>query len=1638
MEDKDQTLKYTPKAKAPKEQIASLAEAIKSKYPAPRGMAGRTQSQQSQEPVDRFAAPISGLSSAPSRPQYGFKEYVVPHNELYTQLSDGSFEAKYDNYIHGTDNNERLAQGQTSGEKWKNGLIKFAGKTGTAVLGGTVGSVVGLGELITTGSLEAMYNNDYNQWLDTLNEKMDGRLPNYYTAQEQQEGFFGSLDNANFWANDLLGGLSFTIGTIVSEGIWAAATGGASLAASAARMGARAGIGGFKTAANLAKANSQAARVGKELLRSGQFSADKARKIGQTVEGLNTARFIYTSAGYEAGVEARTYMKEAENNYRHEFENQHGREPSPEEWASFQSDLHDSANAVFTANSVLVGASNLAVFGRMFDLPSPTGSLTKSLNKNLFGIGARETTKEGRVILEALKPTKMQKFAGKTFSVMEAPVIEGIWEEGMQAVTANTAENWLLSRHDKDGTETSLDMMESAYEGLAHTYGTKEGWKEIGLGMMIGFIGGGVANGGKFNGVSRAREDFKGKLDYLNTYSAENTLEAFKVQNQIAKAEKDIETAEQNNDLLGKDLATERLLYTHAKANARFGKKDGALDFEAAMEGLGDEYYESMGIDPQSATFEQEKKALKDDLLNQYKDSEKQYKTNIKTAEYLVGKGGIVGVENTQELIEAVAYNITMGTKADSVASALHDAIKVQMAGELGEKVSNALEAQTVLQRAHKRTRERFYYHRKNAKRAERDLEGALKKLQDLQTANKEDNPTLNQKIQKAQQEIVKYTEKQAEERELMRQTFGIAQSENPYNEGKVYETAVGDINSLEKADEYLAQGEEYLKGLKETNTTKYQALSKLFNEYHKANYAFTQFNDTVQGLASSELKLQEYNDAITKKVYKGKTNNEFTQEWIEKNLRAYQEGNQDTMQVFSGSQAIGQAQRREAIEEKLFEGQELTEEEKELYELFKEDIDLRVKSRNVAKKMMEQDFLEGDDLKFYQENKALVDNYINELEEGDGITPPKPEAAPKPKTLKERINETIKNDTAVQSYVGEDVDKVTAKKPTRQEGDELDDLHGRKMKTQTGRGRRPDPNVEPLSKEEEERYEALKTKFTMWRLVDGSIDPDGYSMYDMILAQEQENQTPRDPNIKTEITEEEAIDVKIIGDEDGTRTVDNIDFIQTYENVKVKVNKITNKFVFSHLNVGTILSKFGMNQIKVKSPKGSYKDLTSEGLNKYGKTEGAKFQITLQDSSKVILTIEEKGRISVATDEFNKISATTGMKLVNTNLTKNSYFDVYHEVDLGGEKKFVPMPSEFRLSTVTNSPEVLLEASEIEKLDKGEELTFRINMKSTWNHELFERLNREGISEDERAKVVKEINNSLEIYVMTSDNRVVGVVKSATGRISEGSDAQANHLALRQLAAQEFLAKSETADISPIDLGARIPVSKVLTGTPSLELKETSEGLTPVNIDFTDRAIEEVLDFGYMEGNKMHTNKGTDMTEVMTSPLKNLGKGKRVPFVVFQHGKNKLAYPVSLKTLNNFEGVEKVTEINNTSTLSASAKILKINEVLLENGLSPKKYQLMNATSKEIDGLIDQVMEDLANKDKAPSLEDWVDNADKSILKEEARISIDLENRPIKSPKLAVNFAAIDMPNTPGVQSEADSVQVPDQNQVNNQINNC
>lgn len=410
------------------------------------------------------------------------------------RLSTGEWIPKYESYINNVDNDDRLSKNQSGWEKTYRGLGKFIYKSALYGIGGVGQSVYGLKELVTKGTLSAMYDNSFARWLDDMDKRGDYTLNHYYSKEERDAGFLKSMFPTNFWTNDLLSGAAFTAGAVLSSYAFA----GAGLM-NAARMGARIGA----TIAGMGKAVSAT--------KTGFNAMLRAARIGRGIgKGLDNLTFIGTSTLWEASVESRSGLMESEENFKQAYRNAYGREASYEELMKFRADNADAANAIFAANIGILTLSNIAMFGDMFGMDL---GVDKFIKRNIFGVGA-ERMDNGT--LRAITPKKWQKIAGNTFNIIKRPVSEGLYEEGFQGVASKSAEDWVESRYNPMAIRQNIGYMEAIKNGFKETYGSSQGWKEIGIGMIIGSVMGGKT----FGGIKEWSQDMSRNEGMVEAYNA--------------------------------------------------------------------------------------------------------------------------------------------------------------------------------------------------------------------------------------------------------------------------------------------------------------------------------------------------------------------------------------------------------------------------------------------------------------------------------------------------------------------------------------------------------------------------------------------------------------------------------------------------------------------------------------------------------------------------------------------------------------------------------------------------------------------------------------------------------------------------------------------------------------------------------------------------------------------------------------------------------------------------------------------------------------------------------------------------------------------------------------------------------------
>lgn len=454
-------------------------------------------------------------------PKFDARGDRISLDETHYKLSNGRWVRRYDNFIQGTDNEDRLARQQSRGQKWGRGLQKFFGKTLLYGLGGIVQPFYGIASGVTEGKWSSVFDNDFTKWLDDLDKRMDYSLAHYYKREERDLNFFQSMGTANFWTNDFLSGLAFTAGAMLSSAVFAGA-GVMNIARAASRAGAfLSGMGKAGrfvgqsarmtgTGAWLTGARNLAANTSKRAVRQYMRGAARGGKLGKA---MDIGTFLATSTAWEASVEARSMLMEAEDNYIRSFENFYGRRPTYEELAKFRSDNAAAANGVFAANIAILSLSNISLFGKMFNIDL---GLDKYIQRNVFG---RRMIRNADGALSGKKRGRLNAVANVIYNVGKRPFMEGFFEEGLQGVSSKSAEDWIKSRYDPNSLEKNKSFFDSIYQGFADTYGTAEGMKEVGIGALIGgFIG--SFDGGGFLGLAERGRELERQDKAIEAYNA--------------------------------------------------------------------------------------------------------------------------------------------------------------------------------------------------------------------------------------------------------------------------------------------------------------------------------------------------------------------------------------------------------------------------------------------------------------------------------------------------------------------------------------------------------------------------------------------------------------------------------------------------------------------------------------------------------------------------------------------------------------------------------------------------------------------------------------------------------------------------------------------------------------------------------------------------------------------------------------------------------------------------------------------------------------------------------------------------------------------------------------------------------------
>ena len=1508
------------------------------------------------------------------------------------RLNDGTYVDKFEDYFAGTNNEERLAQQQSTSDKWVNGLEKLVLKTGNVVLGNTLGFVNGFVEAAKQGSLSAVYDNDFTKTLDDWNTKLDYKLPNYYTQQEKEAGFGASLGSANFWANDVLAGTAFTLGTVASEAIWAYATGGASLALRGARIGSKVGTGtrvleegiiAERTLSGIEKMKTFWKQPLKSTASKGLINREGAILGSRIGEGLNTLRFGLTSASGEAAIEAWHYKKEAKENFYNNFESLNGRQPTTEESTKFEEDLANSANAVFATNYLLVGGANLAFFGNQFGIKNPLKSLSSGVDKKLFGIGTQTVDVAGKKTVQALKATKFQNVSGKAYGVSKNLFTEVILEEGLQGVTSKTANKWLESTYDNKNTAQNLDMMGMVYESMGETYGTKEGWKELGTAALTTLIGG-AATGNLFGEGSQAIDAKRKEMEYsaagLNTFAGDIFVKRLAMANQIQGAQERQLEADAKGDLVGGEIARNDTMFSRLNFNYNIKREsvDDISDLQDSMNLMTEEQFKEAGISPEN--IEQ----FKTNAVEEYRTLSESFKKNRDFAEAIIGKGQFVGgqaagINNKSVLIEALTYNLTMGEVTGGLQTDLLTEIKKEILGNFAQssEFTNSLDIDRVLKNASVKTTKKFNYVKDRITSVGKKKSALEKELVSLErTKNtREDNTTYNQRYAKIAGKLIELNDEYAnlvKERNIL---FNTAKIENPFIKEDVY-VSEEDLNTTE---DKLGTLNGLIDNLRETNLPAHLKISKLISEYNRSVEQFKEFDNTAKKLSDPKYKPKDQSSFLSKILNGSKSMDEFTREFFVKTIEDY-----------------GKVKTEYLQEEAIAINEDISNEE---YKTFQDTTEVSPELLDkISQKVKKGEILLTREQEVYNSKKEEVDAIEDTIE----VTPPSTTPIlSSTEQLVERIENALEENKLSMTYVGEDYNDIINKQPTQEE---LDEYEGYLEKINNSRRKdkdfavRVNPNMASdtkaeigLTKEELIKFQALNYKLSQWRMLDGAVSGESESVADLIEILNQMKIAVEKSETKNTLGRQELIDINETEDMQSSNDATQNSFTQVHDNVTAKIVEVNGEKVvrFSDLNITTIIGN--MQAIPtIIDPTGKSGITTDALIEEFGKKKGTQFVF-----EGATFTIEEKGRISIKEVEFNTIKEQLNLIPLSSNLNHSTYSPVYQkagEETVQVKSDFVPQSTNVN-SSIPYNPDANYTTTE------GDIVRFEVRLDDTYNAQLVEKLRQS--KGKVKKELAEEIEKNLVIFTVTPNTERTGSLK-ATHSTAGTNVTDENFLKVRKAAYLALLNHVKTSNTMNFVVPATVQAKKVILGVPNMKVVQTETGYEPLNIDFTDESLTTVVNTGYILNGKSFLSKDDKGVRFdFTTKMSKQNKDVKIPIVVFEYLGNKIAYPISLVTTTIPKGQE-VRDILN-SELSEVEKVKKINNLLVTNNIEPKQFELTNLDNIKLTSIITEM----------DNIQDFVDvndlsdkNYEQELLKTQAQIAIDLTDRPLSAPKLVLDFS--------------------------------
>lgn len=1474
------------------------------------------------------------------------------------RLSSGTWIPKYESYIPGVDNDTRLSRSQGRTEKWMRGLGKFVGKAALYGLGGVIQPFYGIYAGVSRGNFNAVFDNDFTRWLDDQDKKMDYGLAHYYNREERDMNFLQSMTTANFWSNDFLSGLAFTAGAMLSSAVYS----GAGLM-NLARTGARAGV----ALARIGKAASDTKKAFGVYLRA----ARTGRRIGK---GLDTLAFLGTSTSWEASVEARSMLMEAEENFRQSYRNAYGREVPYEELMKFRADNANAANAVFAANVGILSLSNIAMFGDMFGMDL---GVDKFIKRNIFGVGA-ERMDNGT--LRAITPKKWQKVAGNTFNIIKRPVSEGLYEEGLQGVASKSAKDWVESRYNPMAIRQNIGYMEAIKNGFKETYGSSQGWKEIGIGMIIGSIMGGKTIGG-IKEWSQDMSRNKGMVEAYNANAGALTTAAVRaIRGSMALNAQlsGVDTSyESDGRIINKDFSD--AVFNRLRYDSEMGMLDDTKEnFRTVVESI-----PNSDIASDMNMTDEQVNEYKADLVNEFNKKVDNFIMANRFADSLTD-----GISNRSfnAYISNMAYN---GLEAKDN---LND-IANQLRRIYNTDIGPALDIYSRLNPDSSRDLEELRKLTDDIQRMEKNI---LRLQQSV--ASKDALESDKAKLVKENDRLLKLTEDRiALERKLTTLINSEADISKLFLNRNDSRISAADLMA---AYDTIADFENVVSIRGVDN---YKEAMALLSEYRHNLVAYKNINESLRRMRDRRfIRAQERGFMKILSNVWGKTYEEDDSKYDFRNT-----DNPDANDLYANDQAIDKAYQDGLIgEDEAFMFKtynhmiarsmenEIKTDEGNIVERVPDDEDIINPSddriNNIAIKIWNgnEDVLSPRERQIYDNNKPRVDSLVN----GFGDNPIS------------RINKarSIIDRLKIHDNIYDNIK------------DAVDDI--------------VDMNINGL--DQDQIKEAIKTYNDLMNEADNGNEIDQDKLNEAIDIINNYSDEPLLQFVEwMRLYDNGSIAVK-----DYDKSIPMGDVLTESEpgtsTGRTEVNAAQNPVVL-------MAQKREIGGVMYYEVGGMRLDrfMDSLGLKRSDATDtdnGRVMDFTNGTDIFTVIESDNHSRWMISEDDAQAFENATGVILGRqTALSTSIWFMVYRK---GQDGSIVPYYTGDTFGS--NNESVNQEA--VANLRKDNIVRFKMDMSDPYTKELYDKynsLNAVDPNSDETKSAYRELVDNMVIKIVDSDGNFVSVLK-ANDPDSKGSNADLRSMAF------ELYRDNVGSVAGEIDIPFVGTVTSVLPGRPNFSVSDDNGTLMVSENDFTSETVDKVESVGYIENGvvTMRDDIKYNIFPFCTAIVRDKYgdyKNSRIPVVAIKtgNGRNYL-YPVRLKNqdISSFSSMIGSMADRITEGLGGGVSIddiMDLNNAIARSGLDNKTYMIPLAGDVDvIKNRLEAVKEAVSRMPMTADIRGWIGDSrtKEDILMNDVTINIDLNNDPFIAPKFRMSIkenkvskeeTEVSFPNLPDLPSE-------------------